>query len=181
MYPHKFRIRRNRRLGSSIAEFGAAFYAFFFAIIIPTINLLSFAVAFSYAHISANMKADSVAQSMTLKRARQIVEEAPSSLKSEPLASFLKAEPGPDGFKLDLVKTNLQGESEIVTAKTLNSLNDERTNGLIQYRVTANYSLQPRLDLSAVPFINNIPIIGKASEITFKLNRNIEHADEMMN
>jgi len=175
------RVRRDRRLGSSIAEFGAAFYAFFFAIIIPTINLLSFAIAFSYAHVAANMTADSVAQSMTLKRARQIVESAPSDLKGDSLANFLKVEPGAERFKLDLVRTNMQGENEILTAKKLKAEDNEQNKGLIQYRILANYTLRPRLDLGSVPFINTIPIIGKESELTFKLIRNIEHTDEIMN
>ncbi len=176
---NRTRTSRDRRLGSSIAEFGAAFYAFFFAIIIPTINLLSFAIAFSYAHFAANMTADSVAQSMTLKRARQIVECAPSDLKGDSLANFLKVEPGSERFKLDLVRTNMQGENEILTAKNLKD--KDHSKGLIQYRVLANYTLRPRLDLGSVPFINTIPIIGKESELTFNLIRNIEHADEIMN
>lgn len=175
------RVNRNRRMGSSIAEFGAAFYAFFFAIIIPTINLLSFAVAFSYAYLAANMTADSVAQSMTLKRAREIVENSPSDLKGDSLASFLKVEPGAEGFKLDLVRTNMQGEIQILTSKNLKSEDSSQNKGLIQYRVLANYKLRPRLDLGSVPFINTIPIIGKESELTFNLIRNIEHADEIMN
>lgn len=172
---------RNRRMGSSIAEFGAAFYAFFFAIIIPTVNLLGFAIAFSYAYVSANMTTDTVAQAMTLKRARQIAQTAPAGLESDSLAQFLKVKPGADGFKLDLVRTNMQGENEILTARNLKNIDSEQNKGLIQYRVCANFSVRPMLDLGSVPFVNTIPIIGKESALTFQLMRNIEHADEIMN
>ena len=174
-------MKRNRRLGSSIAEFGAAFYAFFFAIIIPTFNLLSFAIAFSYAYLSANMTADTVAQAMTVKRARQIVQEAPLELKRDSLARFLKIESGTEGFKLDLVRTNIQGETEILTARNFKSIEIDKEKVLIQYRVCANYSSKPMLDLGSVPLINTIPIVGKETMLTFQLLRNIEHADEIMN
>jgi hypothetical protein len=172
---------KRRQSGSSIAEFGAAFYAFFFAILIPTINFLGFAISYSYSYFAANLMADTVAQAMTVKRARQILDENAISLKTDSLAQLVRVQPGTDAFKLDLVRTNMRGETEIVTGRNLNVWQSEQNKSMIQYRVTANYCVKPMLDLGSVPFIKDIPIVGKESIITYKLLRGIENPDDIIN
>jgi len=181
------RTRTRNHRGSAIAEFGAAFYAFCLAILIPTINFLAFAVSYSYSYMSANVMADTVSQAVSIKRARQIVDESADTVRADSLAKFLKVVPSQDAFTVDLMRTNLQGESVVVTNSSKNfatansnsTLSEtERNNSYFQYRVTANYTWRPMLDLGSVPGLNQIPIIGKESTLSFKLLRNLEHSED---
>ncbi len=174
---------RNRRskTGASIAEFGAAFYAFCIAIMLPTINCLSFAIAYSYSFLCANGTADHVAQAISPKRAFRILDESTVNLNSDPLAHLFKIKASEQPFKLALVKTNSRGESLVVAnnikdiKKLLNT--DENAN-LIQYEVTSSFTHQPLLELGAIPIINQIPLIGKESTLSFKMLRHPEHLSE---
>lgn len=165
--------------GSAIAEFGAAFYAFCLVILIPTVNFLGLAISFSYSYFVANSTADVAAQAMTLRRARQVLTEGADKLKLDSTAKFLKVTPSEEGFVLDLLKTNMHGESEVTTLARLNSGNVDRNKHLIQYRITANFLAEPILNLGSIPFLNEIPVIGKPTPITWKLTRGIEHGDEI--
>lgn len=175
--------KRNRRskTGATIAEFGAAFYAFCIVIMLPTINLLSFALSYSYSFLCANGLADHVSQAISTKRAFQILGESASNISSDSLAQMLKISAGKDPFKLALVKSNADGKKQVVAnsykeIKTL--LQTEEDTSLIQYEITAYYAQKPLLELGSVPFINEIPIIGKETTLSFKMLRHPEHLSE---
>lgn len=168
--------KRRSCSGASIAEFGAAFYAFCIAILIPTINFLTFAVAFSYSFVSANVIADTTAQAFSTKRAQAVLNESIESLKSDPLAKFLNVS-ATDDFKLEVVTTNMRGDTEVARPGTRYLSDEDQSNKLYQYRVTASYSLRPLLNLSSVPLINEIPIIGKPTVLSFKNFRSLEHTE----
>lgn len=172
---------RRSKIGASIAEFGAAFYAFCIAIMLPTINCLSFAIAYSYSFLCANGTADHVAQAISPNRAFKILDESSANLSSDPLAQLFKIKAADQPFKLALVKTNSRGENLVVASnikdikKLLNS--DENTT-LVQYEVTSSFTHQPLLELGAIPIINQIPLIGKESTLSFKMLRHPEHLSE---
>jgi hypothetical protein len=174
---------RRSKTGASIAEFGAAFYAFCIVIMLPTINFLSFAIAYSYSFLCANGTADHVAQAISPKRAFQILDENSTNLNSDPLAHLFKIKASEQPFKLALVKTNSRGDSLIIAnnikdiKKLLNT--DENAN-LIQYEITSSFTQQPLLELGSIPIINQIPLIGKESILSFKMLRHPEHLSDSL-
>ncbi len=173
--------KRRAKNGAAIAEFGAAFYAFCIVIMLPLINFLSFALAYSYSFLCANGLADHVAQAISPKRAYQILDDSVENLKTDSLAHLFKISAGPAKYKLELVKSDSKGNNQVVA----NNLNDikrllmsEDGSGVLQYEVTACYSHQPLLELGAIPFINQIPVIGKETTLSFKMLRHPEHLSE---
>lgn len=141
--------------GSSIAELGASFYAFCFCVLIPTINVLGFAVSISYSYFYSTVIADRVAQSMSLKRAQRILAESEAEIEINPLARLLKIAPAKGGFSL---QTRGTGSDEIP-----------------RYIVRTPFALKPAIELSGIPIINEIPVIGKETSLTFDNSRDMEH------
>lgn len=179
-YLHRNRSRtKNRRLiGASITEFGAAFYAFCILIMLPTLNILSFAVGYSYCFFCANMTADQVAHATTPNRAYAILRQSESKMASDPIAKMLKVRTGKDAFGLSLVKLDPQGKNQMVvhSIKDISVLlRSEESNGLLKYQVTGAYIHEPILEVGAVPIVNQIPIIGKETMIAFSVLRQPEH------
>ncbi|MCA9801915.1 MAG: hypothetical protein KC777_08020 [Cyanobacteria bacterium HKST-UBA02] len=148
------RSARSKR-GSSIAELGASFYAFCFCVLIPTVNILGFAVSISYSYFYSTVIADRVAQSMSIKRAKQILAESKAEIESNPLARLLKVAPAKEGFTLQTTGT---GSDEIR-----------------QYVVRTPFAMKPAIELSGIPVINEIPVVGKETSLTFDNFRDMEH------
>lgn len=183
MFVRKNNRRQNYRAddGASIAEFGAAFYAFCIAIMLPTINFVSFALAYSYSYLCANGTADHVAQAISPKRAFQILGESSANVDKDSIAQLLKISARKDPFQLALVKTNEKGDQQAVahSVRDINKmLTEDDSKNLIQYEITTGYSHQPLLELGSIPFINQIPVIGKETTLTFKMLRHPEHLSE---
>lgn len=172
--------------GAAMAEFGAAFYAFCIVIMLPTINILSFALAYSYGFLFASGTADHVAQAISPKRAFQILDESSANLDSDCLARLFKIGASKESFKLALVKTNSRGDTMVIASnikdikKLLNAeaSNNFESNNLIQYEVTTSFSHQPLLELGSIPIVNQIPMIGKETTLSFKMLRHPEHLSE---
>lgn len=148
------RSGRSRR-GSSIAELGASFYAFCFCVLIPTVNVLGFAVSISYSYFYSTVIADRVSQSMSMKRAQRILAESKEEIETNPLARLLKVAPAKGGFSL---QSTGAGSGEIP-----------------QYMVRTPFDLKPAIELSGIPVINEIPVIGKETSLTFDNFRDMEH------
>lgn len=173
---NRLRSRRGNS-GSTVAEFGAAFYVFCLLILIPTINLLGFAVSMSFTHLTANVMADTVAQAMSPSRAQRILDNTATSLKSDPLAGLLKVSPATDPFKLELVGANTKGDVVVVMKRPWSE--KAPANCWLQYRITANYMVKPIADLGSVPLINQIPVLGKETALSLTLTRAVEHAESV--
>jgi len=148
------RSGRSRR-GSSIAELGASFYAFCFCVLIPTVNVLGFAVSISYSYFYSTVIADRVSQSMSMKRAQRILAESKEEIETNPLARLLKVSPAKGGFSLQSTGA--------------------RSGEIPQYMVRTPFALKPAIELSGIPVINEIPVIGKETSLTFDNFRAMEH------
>lgn len=190
--------------GYSVTEFGAAFYAFCICIVFPTICFLNFGVAFTYGFIASSVAADKASQAMNFEQAQRVLFDCKEKLRSDNIAQLIKVSPGVKPFQLDLVKSNSKGEVRVITYDTARRTSDSAKNSfrnsdssknnfrnsdsssfrnsdssrdILQYRILANYSVKPLIDLSSVPLMNQIPIIGKPTDISFQHLRIPEHSE----
>ncbi|MBX9669795.1 MAG: hypothetical protein K2X93_19380 [Candidatus Obscuribacterales bacterium] len=171
--------RKNKRIiGESITEFGSAFYAFCIVIMIPTLNILSFASGYSYCVLCASVTADQVAHATTPNRAYEILRQSASKMTLDPIAKLLKVRPSKDAFGLSLAKLDVQGRNQIVAngIKDISALlRSEQSKGVLQYQVIVAYVHEPLLEVGSVPIVNQIPIVGKETPLAFTMRRHPEH------
>ncbi len=171
--------RRRACAGYSVTEFGAAFYAFCICIVFPVFCFLNFGVAFTYAFIASSVAADKASQAMNFERAEQVLFESNEKMRSDNVAHLIKVEPGAEPFQLNLVKSNSKGEIRVIIYRTASKRETLPSSGLakeiLQYRIRANYLMKPLIDASAVPLLNQLPIIGKPTAISFQHLRIPEH------
>lgn len=190
-----FKKTRRSSVGYSITEFGAAFYAFCICIVFPTICFLNFGVAFTYGFIASSVAADKASQAMNFEQAQRVLFNCKEKLRSDNVAQLIKVTPGIKPFQLDLVKSNPKGEIRVITYDTARRRLSGAANGsglgsgsvsdsskdILQYRILANYSVKPLIDLNMVPLMNQLPIIGKTTDISFQHLRIPEHSEYWTN
>lgn len=181
--------------GYSITEFGAVFYVFCICIVLPTICFINFGVAFTYGFIASSLAADKASQAMNFEQAQRVLFECKEKLRTDNVAQLIKIAPGEKPFELDLVNSNSKGEVRVITYDTARrrpagsarassatvSGSQENSREILQYLVVANFSVKPLIDLSMVPAINQIPIIGKSTVISFQHMRIPEHSEYWSN
>jgi hypothetical protein len=51
----------------------------------------------------------------------------------------------------------------------------DTTSTFYEYRAVASYDVRPFIDLGSVPFINNVPVIGKPAQLNFTCLRQVEY------
>jgi len=181
--------------GYSITEFGAVFYAFCICIVLPTICFLNFGVAFTYGFIASSLAADRASQAMNFEQAQQVLFDCKEKLRTDNVAQLIKITPSEEPFRLDLVNSNSKGEVRVITYDSARrhparparvssvsvSGSQEDRREILQYMVIANFSVKPLIDLSMVPALNRIPIIGKTTDISFQHMRIPEHSEYWSN
>jgi hypothetical protein len=161
--------------------------------VFPTICFLNFGVAFTYGFIASSVAADKASQAMNLEQAQRVLFDCKEKLRTNNVARLIKVAPGTKPFKLDLVKSNPKGEVRVITYDTTrqrpsrsasgsvaaypSTTDSDSSRDILQYRILASYSVKPLIDLSMVPLMNQIPIIGKPADISFQHLRIPEHSE----
>lgn len=182
-----FKRKVRASAGYSVTEFGAVFYAFCICIVFPTICFLNFGVAFTYGFIASSVAADKASQAMNFEQAQRVLFDSKEKLRTDSVAQLIKIAPGAEPFQLDLVRSNSKGEVKVITNDTARrhradsacaaSGSQDASREILQYMVVANYSIKPLIDMSMVPAINQIPVIGKTTDISFQHLRIPEHSE----
>lgn len=180
-----------RRSGNSITEFGPALWFFLILIIVPLIDLFSFAIGVGVTMFLSTWGARMAAPCATYTEARQSLDKTESQLAWA--RGFAVMKPIAGGGKGYLIKVTVTpiagGASSTFTAPgsipnqpppdasnpdtpALNTMNS-----IYQYVVTAQYSVAPLFNFSALPFLKNIPALGKDVPVTFVTTATVEHPE----
>jgi hypothetical protein len=163
--------------GASIPEFGAVIVAFFFVILIPTMNLLCFAGSLSVAYAATNQAAEDIARAANLARARQIMRVAESNLTTETVFKAFRLEAADDPLMLDVIVEPLKGTRKRFPLRSGVVEAVDRSASLYQYEVITSFTVRPAVDLSAVPLVGQIPVVARATPITLRVQRAMEHPE----
>ena len=171
-------VRRNRK-GAHIAEFGAAFVAFFFFVLIPCINVVGFGAGYSLAHSTTSKTADSLSKSKNHKQIVNLLVRTTNSINEKSAFKTLRLEPAKRPIELSVAIENLKGQERIfpLTKNLESNLDIDRSKNMYRYRITTKFISKPILDLSGIPVVGNIPILAAPTPIKLTQYRDIEHPE----
>lgn len=177
---------RPRRLpsGSSIAEFGPALFFFLLIIAFPLINLLSFGMGYASLYYLTSQCASEASTSSSYTDARTKMQTRATQIAGSGIGQFAKLVPigGSAGTGTDLYITvtdiNANTTQEYGPNTGFAGAVDE-TNFIYEYSVRATFNVGPFLNLSGIPFIGAIPLIGQAVPVRCFAHRAIEHTSSL--
>lgn len=180
--------RKRVQRGTSLAEFGPVLFIFLFMIVFPLVNLVAYSAGVAtVALITANC-AVSAQNANNLAQAMDNVRETAISMLRSPFGRFakLRSDGGFRGCGMDVyvVATDpISGSIDTYGPNTGVPTSEQNKSGadtkIYEYSLTANYRLYPFLNLSAVPFIGSVPILGKPAKLQYTACRNIEHTGDL--
>lgn len=175
---------RRHQSGSSIAEFGPALFFFLLIIAFPLINLLSFGMGYASLYYLTSQCASEASTSSSYTDARTKMQTRATQITSSGIGQFAKLVPigGSAGTGTDLYITVTD-----INAKTTQEYGPntgfvgavDETNFIYEYTVRATFNVGPFLNLSGIPFIGAIPLIGQAVPVRCFAHRAIEHTSSL--
>lgn len=185
------RIYGRRRSGNALTEFGPALWFFLILILLPLLDLFSFAVGVGVTMMLSTWGARNAAPCATFTEAINSISNTENQLVV--FRGFAKMTPnagGGKGYSLKVIVTPISGGAATTyttpgaipnkpptdpTVPTVPAVNT--VNSVYQYVVTANYSVSPLFNFQAVPLLNNVPAIGQPVPVQFVTTANVEHPE----
>lgn len=167
-----------------MAEFAPAFMIFILVIMLPFINLLSFATGYASLVFLAQNSAVQASNSSTYAQALQEMRNSANQTKASGIGQFAKLAPvgGFNGCGCDLFITETDLTTKVSTQYGPNTgitVTADPTNKIYEFQVRATYDIGPFLNLGSVPFVSSIPLIGAPVRITISSHRAAEHTDAL--
>jgi hypothetical protein len=180
-----------RRSGNSIAEFGPALWFFLILIVVPLIDLFSFAIGVGVTMMLSTWGARQAAPCSTYTEAIQSLDKTETQMAT--FRGFCRMTPtagGGKGYSMKVTITPIAGgastsfttpggipnqpppDSSAPDTPALNTMNC-----IYQYVVTARYDVAPIFNFSALPFLKDVPALGKSVPVTFLTSANVEHPE----
>ncbi|MBI5173003.1 MAG: hypothetical protein HY986_08945 [Candidatus Melainabacteria bacterium] len=176
--------RRNIGASAQMAEFAPAFMIFILVIMLPFINLLSFATGYASLAFLAQNSAVQASNSSTYAQALQEMSNSANQTKSSGIGQFAKLAPvgGFNGCGCDLFITETDLTTKVSTQYGPNTgvtVTPDPTNKIYEFQVRATYDIGPFLNLGSVPFVSSVPLVGAPVRITISSHRAAEHTDAL--
>lgn len=165
-----------------MAEFAPVLFVFFLFVLFPLINLVGFAAGNATVQFATRHAATACATSVTYSGALSTMQQEINRVVNSGFGKFakLKANGGYQncGADLYLVVTNIN--TNAVTRHGPNTPPPnavQNSSELYEYRVVTRFDIAPWLNMSGIPFIGNVPIVGKTVTMTATCDRNAEHPE----
>ncbi|MBS1990647.1 MAG: hypothetical protein JSS86_02155 [Cyanobacteria bacterium SZAS LIN-2] len=185
--PRRSRRRKLRDRGASVAEFGPVLVIFVLIIIIPLLNLLAFATGYACVSSTCQSCAADAANSTTFEEALVNVKKRARALVESSLGQFARVKPVGGyqdcGVDVYIATTKLSDPNSghfygPNTGLPANVTADAATY-IYEYTVRSSFAVGPLMDLSAVPLVGALPLIGKPVTLSNQANRAAEHTDAL--
>ncbi|MBX3075878.1 hypothetical protein KF913_18355 [Candidatus Obscuribacterales bacterium] len=175
--------RQRQSIGASIAEFGPALFVFFFIILFPLINLIAIGTGAATVYLIAKQCATKAGDSATFGDALISSEAAAYDLWGGGFGAFANLVPvggfnnsGVDLFVVDTnISTNVSQRFGPNTPFISGAVNPDEH--LYAYEAVATYEVGPFMNLNSVPFIGQVPGVGRPARLSYRAARNIEHPE----
>jgi hypothetical protein len=177
----KIKIRRSTGSGA-IAEFAPVLFIFFLVILFPLINLIGFATSSATVLMITRQAASIAGSSTTWQEALSGMEQETQKWKNSGFGKFASITPvgGYNGSGADMLiaTTNLSSGSTTYSAKNsgLGAAADTQNN-IFEYQIRTQFMINPWLNMSGMPFIGSVPIVGKPAGCAYTANSNVEHPE----
>lgn len=174
-----------------MTEFGPALWFFLVLILLPLLDMFSFAIGVGVTMMLSTWGARNAAPCATYTEAITSLNNTENQLAVfRGFARMTPNAPGGKGYTMKVVVTPLNGggattytaPGAIPNKPPTNPSNPDvppinTVNSVYQYVVTANYSVSPLFNFQAVPFLNNVPAIGQPVPVQFITSANVEHPE----
>jgi len=175
--------RRQKR--GSTAEFAPALLILFLFLVFPLINLLGLATGTATIALLAQEAANHAAQSNTYTDALVATQSSANQFMGTGFAAFAKLKPAGGynncGINLWVNQTAIQSQQGTQYGpNTAVPPPIDATSNIYEYSVHARYVTQPIINLSAVPFIGNVPGVGAPTTLFLCVNRAVEFPDGLI-
>ena len=188
-----------RRRGSSLAEFGPVLVVLILVIIFPLVNLLAWVAGYATVNNITQACGAEAANAASFSEALANVQKRANLLSQSGLAKFARIRPqggyqscGVDLYVVttsidadpnhkDPTRGHLFGPNTGLPADFAQTEKIEQSNGAVmyEYSVRTNFWVGPVLDLSQLPFVGSVPMVGKDVLLGASTTRAVEHSDAL--
>ena len=174
-------FRRPRSRAGNIAEFAPCLFVFFMFALFPLINLIMLGANCGTVALLTRNAAVAAANAPTYGQALTAMQSSVNNDLSAGFGQFSKltANGGYNNTGVDLyvVATSIGGgATQVYGPDTVLTVTPNTSNFIYEYRVVSSFSLQPFINMSAVPFIGSVPVIGAATPFGYSAERAVEDA-----
>lgn len=185
-------LRRMSGAGS-LAETGPALWIFMLFIVLPFIDLISFAMGVSTVMFVSNWGARQAGPCNNFTDAKASVQQTEDGLKN--FRNFAKMSPtngGASGVEIKVQVSSISGskKEDYTFEQRTNIPNLPPTdasnpidppvntgNSVYQYVVTGAYDVSPLFNFSVLPFLKDVPALGKPVPVTYISAATVEHPE----
>lgn len=172
--------RRLRSHRGEMAEFPIALIVFFLFAVFPLINLVLYVAACATVAFITTQAADSVAAQSNYATSLTSMQTVVTNLTSSGWGQFARLTPNGGyqncGADLWTVETNIATNNvNLYGPDTPDPNTPNPQTNLYEYRVVTKFTIAPFVNLSAVPFINGVPLIGTPAQLSYTVERNVEY------
>jgi len=176
----KSQFRRRNQVGS-IAEFAPVLFVFFMMILFPLINLIGYATACATISFIGTNCAQVAQNSATFGDALDAVYAMSNNLCNSGFGKFANLTPvlGYKGCGVDvyLIEIDYSTNTRLTYGPNTGLPHNYDNTKIYEYQTRCNFQINPYLNLSGVPGIGSVPIVGKPSSMAFNCCRNSEQPE----
>jgi hypothetical protein len=168
-----------------MAEFGPVLVIFVLIVIVPLVNILSFGIGYTCVVMVSQSCAVDAANSATFNEALVNVKKRALSMVDSGLGKLAKLKPvgGYEhcGINLYIATTNVANPNRgqlygpnlgLPAGTAANAATD-----IYEYTVRSSFAVGPFMDLSHIPLVSNLPLVGQPATVEITTNRVAEHTD----
>lgn len=168
--------------GSLLAELPPVLFFLMFLVLLPILDLLSVGTGMATVVLSTNQAASRAASQPTYSSALSAMADEGMRNVNSVFGQFAKLQPvsgfASSGDNLFVVATNFrQGGSTTFGPNTAVPPPVDTASNIYEYSVTSTYNAGPLVNLHFLPYIGDVPGIGKPMCLTFTATRAVEHTD----
>lgn len=172
---------RNKAGNATSSEFVMALFVFFMVLLFPLINLIGLGMGAGTQYLMTKQCASAAGSSTTYRDALLAMEREANLFVNSGFGQFakLRAVGGYSGTGTDLyvIETNLTGGSRTYGPNTQVTTAIDTANNVYEYQVRSVFDVGPFTNLSAVPWINTVPGVGRPARMTFVAQSLAEFTD----
>ncbi len=179
-------IMRNSKLGrrnqvGSAAEFAPVLFVFFMMVLFPLINLIGYGTACATVSFIGTNCAQAAQNASSFGDALNSVETMSNNLLNSGFGKFANLKPV-GGYKncgvdLYLIEIDYSNNTRVTHGPNTGLPSNYDTAKIYEYQARCNYQIAPFLNLSGVPGIGSVPIVGKPSSMAYNSCRSSEHPE----
>ncbi len=174
-------ILQRRSQSGSVAEFAPVLFIFFMMILFPLINLIGYGTACATVQFIGTNCATAAQNASSFGDALNAVESMSNGLLNSGFGKFanLKPQGGVNGCGVDvyLIEIDYSNNTRTTYGPNLALPHPYDSNKIYEYQARCNFQVNPFLNLSGVPGIGSVPIVGQPSAMASNACRSSEHPE----